>query len=49
MAPVMKRLIPCEFNMDTSCVELTYTDGTVIAIDVTAVENEYAADMYQRS
>lgn len=33
----MKRLISCEFNMDTSCVELIYTDGTVVAIDTNAV------------
>ena len=45
----MKRLISCEYNMDTNCVELVYTDGTVIAIDTDAVENEYAKDMYQRS
>ena len=45
----MKRLISCEYNMDTNCVELVYTDGTVIAIDTDAVENEYAEDMYQRS
>ena len=45
----MKRLISCEFNMDTNCVELVYTDGTVIAIDTDVVENEYAEDMYQRS
>ena len=45
----MKRLISCEFNMDTNCVELVYTDGTVVAIDTDAVENEYAEDMYQRS
>ena len=45
----MKRLISCEFNMDTNCVEMVFTDGTVIAIDTIAVENEYAADMFQRS
>ena len=45
----MKRLISCEYNMDTNCVELVYTDGTVIAIDTDAMENEYAEDMYQRS
>ncbi len=45
----MKRLLSCEFNMDTNCVELVYTDGTVVAIDTDAVENEYAEDMYQRS
>ena len=45
----MKKLISCEFNMDTACVELVFTDGTVIAIDTIAVENEVADNMYQRS
>ena len=35
--------------MDTNRVELLYTDGTMLAIDTIAVENEYAEDMYQRS
>ena len=30
-------------------MELVYTDGTVVAIDVNAVENESAEDMYQRA
>ena len=45
----MRNLKSCEFNLDTNCVELLYSDGTMLAIDVNAVENEYAADMYQRS
>ncbi len=45
----MKRLFSSEFNMDTNRVELLYTDGTMLAIDTIAVENEYAEDMYQRS
>ena len=45
----MKKLKSCEFNLDTNCVELTYTDGTILAIDTIAVENEYAEDIYQRS
>ena len=45
----MKTLQSCEFNMDTSCVELVYTGGTMLAIDSIAVENEYAEGMYQRS
>ena len=45
----MERLISCEFNMDTACVELRLTDGTLISIDCTAVENEVADNMYQRS
>lgn len=45
----MKKLISCEFNMDTACVELKFTNGSMIAIDTIAVENEVADNMYQRS
>ncbi len=45
----MKRLLSCEFNFDTVCVELKFSDGTIIAIDTIAVENEVADNMYQRS
>ena len=45
----MKHLISCEFNMDTACVELKFTDGSMISIDTIAVENEIADNMYQRS
>lgn len=45
----MKTLISCEFNMDTACVELKFVDGSMIAIDTIAVENEVADNMYQRS
>ena len=45
----MTHLISYEFNMDTACVELKFTDGSMIAIDTIAVENEVADNMYQRS
>lgn len=45
----MDRLISCAFNMDTACVELKFRDGSMIAIDTIAVENEVADNMYQRS
>lgn len=45
----MERLIFCEFNMDTACVELKLADGSVIAINTLDVENEIADNMYQRS
>ena len=35
--------------MDTACVELKFTDGSMIAIDTIAVENEVARNMYERS
>ena len=45
----MRKLISCEFNFDTVCVELKFSDGSMIAIDTIAVENEVARDMYERS
>lgn len=45
----IKQPISCEFNIDTACVELRYTDGSMLSIDRTAVENEVASNMYQRS
>ena len=43
------KLLSCVFNMDTACVELKFDDGSMIAIDTIAVENEVADNMYQRS
>lgn len=45
----MRRIVSCEFNMDTACVELRLEDGTLLSIDCTAVENEVANNMYQRT
>ena len=45
----MKKLLSCAFNMDTGCVELRYSDGSLYSIDCTAVENEVARNMYERS
>lgn len=45
----MKNIKSCEFNIDTGCVELRFTDGSMIAIDCTAVENEIADNRFQRS
>ena len=45
----MKILLSCEFNMDTACVELRFSDGSMISIDCIAVENEVADNLYERS
>ena len=45
----MKTLISCAYNMNNCCVELQFTDGSMIAIDTITVENEVANNMYQRS
>ena len=44
----MKKLVSCAYNMDTGCVELRYTDGSMYSMDCTAVENEVARNMYER-
>ena len=45
----MRKILSCEFNLDTACVELRLDDGMQLSIDCTAVENEVANSMYQRS
>ena len=35
--------------MDNCCVEVKFSDGSMIAIDTIAVENEIADNIYQRS
>ena len=44
-----KKVISCEFNIDTACVEVRYADGSTISIDCTRVENEIARNMYEAS
>ena len=45
----METLTSCVFNMDTACVKLKFSDGSMVAIDTIAVENEVADNMYERS
>ena len=45
----MKTLLSCEFNIDTGCVELRYSDGSMVSINCTAVEDEVANRRFQRS
>ena len=45
----MRKILSCEFNQNTTCVELHMEDGTLLSIDCTAEENEVANSMYQRS
>ena len=45
----MRKVLSCEFNLDTACVELRLDDGTLLSIDCTAVENEVADNRFQRS
>ena len=43
------KILSCTFNMDTACVELKLANGSMIAINTIAVENEVDDNMYQRS
>ena len=45
----MSKLISCQFNIDTACVELVFDDRSQLSIDFTAVENEVADNRFQRS
>lgn len=45
----MNKLISCEFNIDSGCVELIYADGTLLSIDCTAVENSIETTINGRS
>ena len=45
----MKTLLSCEFNMDTGCVELIYSDGGMVSLNCTAVEDEVANSRFQWS
>jgi len=39
----------CFYNVDTGCVELHITNGAVISINCTQLENEITNNMYERS
>ena len=45
----MRKILSCEFNLDTACVELRLEDRPLLSIDCTAVENEAADNRFQRS
>ena len=44
----MRKILFCEFNLDTACVELRLDNETLFSIDCIAVENERANSMYRR-
>ena len=45
----MRRIISCQFNIDTACVDVEYEDGFVLSIYTPAVEDAVAHTMQQRS
>ena len=45
----MNKLLSCHFNMYTDWVEARFKDGTTLAIDCIAVEDEYGNTPAQRA
>ena len=45
----MTKLLSCRYNMDTNRVEALFADGSTVAIDCAAVEDEYGNSPAQRA
>ena len=45
----MRRIISCQFNIDTACVDVEYEDGFVLSVYTPTVEDAVAHTMQQRS
>ena len=45
----MNKLLSCRYNTDTNRVEARFEDGTTLAIDCIAVEDEYGNTPAQRA
>ena len=45
----MNKLLSCRYNMDTDRMEARFADGSTIAIDCIAIEDEYGNAPAQRA
>ena len=45
----MIKLLSCEYNIDTVCVELRYSDGSTLAINCIEVEDTFAKSPAHRT
>lgn len=45
----MRKLISCEFNIDTACVELRYADGAVLSIYTPGVDDSFDTTIAMRA
>ena len=45
----MTKLLSCRYNIDTNRVEARFEDGTIVAIDCIAIEDEYGNAPAQRA
>ena len=46
---LMNKLLSCHYNMDTNRVEARFADGSAVAIDCIAIEDEYGNTPAQRA
>ena len=46
---MIKLLNSCEYNIDTACVELCYSDGSTLAINCIEVEDTFAKSPAHRT
>ncbi|MBQ3356309.1 MAG: hypothetical protein IJK58_05835 [Clostridia bacterium] len=44
-----RKIKSCEFNLDTNCVEVEFSDGTMLVINCEAVEDVYDIGVFERS
>ena len=44
-----QKVLSCHYNMDTNRVEARFADGTTLAIDCIAIEDEYGNTLAQRA
>lgn len=45
----MNKLLSCHYNIDTNRVEARFADGSTVAIDCSAIEDEYGNTPAQRA
>ena len=45
----MRKLVSCEFNIDTACVELRYADGAVLSIYTPGVDDSFDTTIAMRA
>ena len=45
----MRKLLSCEFNIDTACVELRYADGEVLSIYTPGIEDSFDTTIAMRA
>ena len=45
----MRKLVSCEFNIDSACVELRYTDGETLSLYTPGIEDSFDTTLPMRT